>query len=392
MKVALVSPYDWLIPGGVNQHVDQLAKQLVSRGHEVRIMAPASGPVSDGRVIVAGTPVPVPVSGSQARIAFDPRLGRQVKRVLRQEHFDVVHLHEPLMPTLPLQVLRHSRAANPDVVNVGTFHANKDGGSRLYSYWRIVLKRWFRELDGKIAVSAPAAQYVGRYYPGYYNVIPNGIDIDHFDNPEVEPLPHLDDGMVNILYVGRAEKRKGLPYLIRAFGTVNARDANTRLVIVSRDSRRLRRYRGSIERSGRRNILIADHVSNEDLPRYHRSAQIFCSPATGNESFGYVVVEGMAAGLPVVASNIEGYASVMTHEVEGLLVPPRDTFALADAITALVRNKDMRAALGASGRKRADQFSWPRVTQQVLSYYERLRYARGFPAAAPAREPALWRA
>lgn len=389
MKVALVSPYDWLIPGGVNQHVDQLARQLVARGHEARILAPANGYVDDSRVIVAGTPVPVPVSGSQARIAFDPRLGRQVKRVLKEEQFDVVHVHEPLMPTLPLQVLRHSRAVNPNVVNVGTFHAQKDGGSRLYSYWRIVLKRWFRELDGKIAVSPPASQYVGRYYPGFYNVIPNGIDIGHFDNPEIEPLPELDDGMVNILYVGRAEKRKGLPYLIRAFGTVNARDPNTRLVVVSRDSRRLRRYRGSIEGSGRRGIVFADHVSNEELPRYHRSAHIFCSPATGNESFGYVVVEGMAAGLPVVASNIEGYASVMTHEVEGLLVPPRDTFALADAISSLVRDAKARAAFGAAGRKRADEFSWPRVTQQVLSYYERLRYARGLGAPPPTREPVL---
>ncbi len=389
MKVALVSPYDWLIPGGVNQHVDQLAQQLEARGHEARILAPANGPVNDRRVIVAGTPVPIPVSGSQARIAFDPRLGRQVKRVLQQEQFDVVHVHEPLMPTLPLQVLRHSRAANPNVVNVGTFHAQKDGGSRLYSYWRIVLKRWFRELDGKIAVSPPAAQYVGRYYPGFYNVIPNGIDIEHFDDTGIDPLPHLDDGTVNILYVGRAEKRKGLPYLIRAFGTVNARDPNTRLVVVSRDSRRLRRYRGSIEGSGRRGIVFADHVSNEELPRYHRSAHIFCSPATGNESFGYVVVEGMAAGLPVVASNIEGYASVMTHEVEGLLVPPRDTFALADAISGLVRDARTREMLGAAGRKRAEEFSWPRVTQQVLSYYERLRYARGLGARPLAREPAL---
>jgi phosphatidylinositol alpha-mannosyltransferase len=392
MKVALVSPYDWLTPGGVNQHVDQLAKQLIDRGHEVRIMAPATGPVEDPRVVVAGTPVPVPASGSRARIAFDPRLGRQVKRVLEQEQFDVVHVHEPLMPTLPLQVLRHSRAVNPNVVNVGTFHAQKDGGSRLYSYWRIVLKRWFRELDGKIAVSAPAAQYVGRYYSGYYNIIPNGVDIGHFDDPGIERLPELDDGTINILYVGRAEKRKGLPYLIRAFGTVNARDPNTRLIVVSRDSPRLRRYRRNIEASERRGIVFADHVTNDELPRYHRSAHIMCSPATGNESFGYVVVEGMAARLPVVASNIEGYAGVMTHEVEGLLVPPRATFALADALTKLVRSPELRAAYGAAGRKRADQFSWPRVTQQVLSYYERLRYAR-VPLERPAgSETALWHA
>ena len=392
MKVALVSPYDWLTPGGANQHVDQLARQLAARGHEVRILAPANGPVADPRVIVAGRPVSVPASGSRARISFDPRLGRQVRKVLATEQFDVVHVHEPLMPTLPIQVLRHSRAVNPDVVNVGTFHAHKDGGNRLYSYGRLLLKRWFRELDGKIAVSPPAAQYVGRYFRGFYNVIPNGIDVGHFDNPDIEPFPEFDDGAVNILYVGRAEKRKGLPYLIRAFGTVNARDPNTRLIVVSRDSRRLRRYRDSIERSGRRGIVFADRVSNEELPRYHRSAQIFCSPATGNESFGYVLVEAMAAGLPVVASNIEGYASVMTHGVEGMLVPPQDTFALADALTALVRDNAARAAFGAAGRRRADEFSWPRVTQQVLSYYERLRYARAPLRPPVAQEPALWHA
>ncbi|MEZ4553811.1 MAG: glycosyltransferase family 4 protein [Dehalococcoidia bacterium] len=391
MKIALVSPYDWLTPGGVNQHVDQLASELAQRGHDVRILAPATGAVDDPRVTVAGTPVPIPASGSRARITFDPRLGRFVRRFLEAEQFDVVHLHEPLMPTLPLQVLRHSRAANPNVVNVGTFHAHSAGGNRMYSYWRIVLKRWFRELDGKIAVSPPAAEYHHRYYPGYYNVIPNGIDVEHFARRDIEPLPDLEDGAINILYVGRAEKRKGLPFLIRAFGTVNARDPNTRLVVVSRDSRRLRRYRASVERQGRRGIVFADDVSNADLPRYHRSAQILCSPATGNESFGYVVVEGMAGGLPVVASNIAGYAYVMTHGVHGLLVPPRDTFALADALTSLVRDFEARRTMGAAGHERASEFSWPRVTQQVLSYYERLRYARGV-SRPETDERVLWHA
>ena len=376
MKVALVSPYDWLTPGGVNRHIDQLATQLATHGHGVRILAPASGPVGDTRVIVAGRPVSIPASGSTARISFDPRLGRQVKRVLTDEQFDVVHLHEPMMPTLPLQVLRHSRAVNPSVVHVGTFHATKEGGNRLYRAMRPILKRWYREIDGKIAVSPPAAEYHARYFPGFYNIIPNGIDIARFSEPAIRPLPHLSDGTVNILYVGRAEKRKGLAYLLRAFGTVNARHPNTRLLVVGPDSRRLRRYRGSVERSGRRGVFFVSDISDDELPRYHRSAHIFCSPATGHESQGYVLLEAMAAGLPVVASNIEGYASVLTHEVEGLLVPPRDSFALADALTALVRSPSARAALGAAGRERAEHYSWARVAQRLLSYYERLRYDR----------------
>ena len=373
MRIALVSPYDWLTPGGVNQHIQQLTKRFEEYGHEVAIFAPSTGELADERVVSIGRPLPVPASGSTARIALNPRLGRQVQRVLQERQFDVVHVHEPLMPTLPIQVLRASRAVNAQVVNVGTFHATKDGGNRLYSYGRRLLKRWFRELDGKIAVSPPAEQYIGRYFSGYYNVIPNGIDVERFADPTLEPIAEFDDGAHNILYVGRAEKRKGLAHLLRAFGVVNARHPNTRLIVVGPDSRRKRRYRTSMEREGRRGIVFVDYVSDEELPRYYRSADIFCSPATGHESQGYVLLEALSAGVPIVATNIDGYASVITDDVDGLLVRPRDPMALADELTSLVRNRARRVRLAAAGRKRAEVYSWPQVTRRVLSYYERLR-------------------
>ena len=373
MKIAFVSPYDWLTPGGVNQHIQQLTERFEAGGHEVAILAPATGEHDNGRLISIGHPVPVPASGSTARIALSPRLGRQVRSTLEQHQFDIVHVHEPLMPTLPIQVLRASRAVNPNVVNVGTFHATKDGGNRLYSYGRLLLKRWFREIDGKITVSPPAQRYIGRYFPGYYNVIPNGIEVDRFADPTLDPLPEFEDGVVNILYVGRAEKRKGLGHLLRAFGIVNARHPNTRLIVVGPDSRRKRRYRASTERDGKRGIVFVDDVSDADLPRYYRTADIFCSPATGHESQGYVLLEALSAGTPIVASNIDGYASVITDDVDGVLVRPRDPLAIADALTALVRNPQRGARLAAAGRKRADEYSWPRVTSRVLSYYERLR-------------------
>ncbi|MCC7168718.1 MAG: glycosyltransferase family 4 protein, partial [Rhodospirillales bacterium] len=220
MKIALVSPYDWHTPGGVNNHVAHLAEELRARGHEAWIIAPASRPTHDPWVITIGRPISVAASGSVVRIPVNPRIGGQVRRVLEEHQFDVVHVHEPLMPVLPIQALRHARAANPRCVTVGTFHARKDGGNRLYGYGRRLLRRWFRELDGKIAVSPPAAQYVSQYFPGYYNIIPNGIDIPHWADLSAEPLPELA-GTLNILYVGRAEKRKGLAVLIRAFGMVN---------------------------------------------------------------------------------------------------------------------------------------------------------------------------
>jgi phosphatidyl-myo-inositol alpha-mannosyltransferase len=257
------------------------------------------------------------------------------------------------------------------VINVGTFHARKDGGNRLYAYGRRLLKRWFRELHGKIAVSPPAAQYVSRYFAGYYNIIPNAIDVEHWANPALEPIPEFQ-GTTNVLYVGRAEKRKGLGVLIRAFGVVNARDPDTRLIVVGPDSRTRRRYMQSVQRSGQRGIIWATGPSYDDLPRYHRSSHIFCSPATGHESQGYVLLEAMAAGLPVVASNIDGYASVITHGQDGLLVRPQDTMALADALTALVRSPERRAELAVRGRAHVENYSWPVVSQQIISYYERL--------------------
>jgi phosphatidylinositol alpha-mannosyltransferase len=184
-------------------------------------------------------------------------------------------------------------------------------------------------------------------------------------------VPELE-GTINILYVGRAEKRKGLGYLIRAFGLVNARNPETRLIVVGPDSKARRRYEASVERSGQRGIIFVPQQTYADLPRYHHSSQIFCSPALGNESQGYVLLEAMAAGMPVVASNIDGYASVITHEVDGLLVRPKDAMALADALTVLVRNPRRRDELAEAGRAQVDMYSWPRVAQRVLSYYERL--------------------
>ncbi len=386
MRIALVSPYDWHTPGGVNSHVAQLQREFTVRGHETQILAPGAEDAREPGVVIVGRPRPVPASGSTARISLNPRLGRRVRELLDAGRYDVVHVHEPLMPVLPIQALRHSRAANPDVINVGTFHATKDGGNRLYSYGRRLLKRWFRELDGKIAVSPPAAEYVGRYFPGFYNIIPNGIEVERFADPTVMRRPELDDGVVNILYVGRAEKRKGLSYLIRAFGMVNARDPLTRLIVVGPNARAVRRYSRSVERMGRRGVHFVGRVSDAELASYYRSADILCSPAVGHESQGYVLLEAMAAGTAVVASNIEGYASVVTHRVDGLLTRPKDSFALADALTALVRDPRHRERLAAAGRRRVEAYSWPYVTEQLLAYYERLRDSRGAIEPRPLRE------
>ena len=382
MKIALVSPYDWSVPSGVNRHIGQLGAQFREWGHEITILAPASDPEeAEGDCIAMGRPLAVPASGSMARISFTWK-GRAIESLLAEGAFEIVHLHEPLMPLLPYQVLRQSQA-----VNVGTFHAAKEGGNRFYEYTRPLIRRWFRRLDGKIAVSPAATRLVGRYFPGYFNLIPNGIDFGHFAG-EHAPLPEFDDDCFNLLFVGRPEKRKGLKYALRAFRRIREAEPRSRLIVVGAGSfRRYERIVGADE-----NVVFRSNVPYGELPRYHHSAHAFCSPATGNESQGIALLEAMAARLPVVASNIEGFAGVITNEVDGLLVPPKDDGAIADAVLRLRQDRDLREALAEQGQAQAAHYSWENVARRVMAYYERLLYERGQVEEARATQGELTRA
>ncbi len=378
MKIGLVSPYDLAVPGGVNSHIHHLAENFLALGHEVRLIAPASDLSNlSPNAIVLGRPRSIAAGGSVARMSTSPRLATPVRRILTEEAFDVVHVHEPLVSFLPIQFLRFS-----DAVNVGTFHAARDHGAYLYSYTRRLLKDCFRRLDGKIAVSLAASNLVAPHFAGYYNIIPNGVDVAHFAAP-VAPLPELDDGMLNILFVGRLEKRKGLSYLLRAFAKVKAHRADVRLIIVGDDRRQRPAAERWVHAAGLRDVVFAGYVPEALLPCYHHSAQIFCAPNTGNESQGIVLLEAMAAGCPVVASNIDGFAGVITHGVDGLLVRPRDPDALAGALIDLAADPGLRAQIAAKGSERAQHFSWERVSQRVLSYYERLAYEKRSQPAEP---------
>jgi phosphatidylinositol alpha-mannosyltransferase len=367
MKMAIVSPYDWAVSGGVNNHIAHLAEKFVELGHEPHIIAPGAKPVTGAvcPVTIIGRPIPLPVSGSIARITLSLRTAGTVKRVLEETDFDIVHVHEPFMPQLPIQFLRYSTT-----VNVGTWHAARDS-TFVYVYGRRLIKRWQRKLDGKIAVSTAAVKHIEKYFPGYYNIIPNGVDIEHYSS-DAEPLPEFSDGKLNVLFVGRPEKRKGLKYLIRAFVGVQRAIPNSRLIVVGAGE--FGRYESAVRRAKLRDVVFRSYVPFDQMPRYHRTAHVFCAPNTGFESQGIVLLEAMAAGLPIVASNIDGFAGVLTHGVEGLLVRPEDPQVLAAAIIELLRDRERAAAMAARGRERSQYYSWDRVSQQVLSYYERLIY------------------
>ncbi|MCL0101595.1 glycosyltransferase family 4 protein [Dehalococcoidia bacterium] len=371
MKIGLVSPYDWAYPGGVTNHIDRMAKEYERRGHYVSIIAPSSKPPEEldaHNLTVIGKPIPVPIGGSIARVTLSFHRAARVRAVLEEESFDVVHMHEPLVPALPTTVLRLSRS-----VNVGTFHAYLRS-SRVYRSARPILMRWFRRLHGKIAVSEPAADLASRYFPGYYNVIPNGIDIEHFSSDR-EPMEKFNDGKVNILFVGRMEKRKGLAHLLSAYGRIKWEYPNVRLIVVGPG-----RLDATSERLiGERALSDVEFVGAvpfAELPRYYQMADIFCSPATGMESFGIVLLEAMAAGTAIVASNIRGYAGVVADGRQGSLVEPKDETALAAALVDLLNNPEKRREMGTQGRLHAERYSWPRVADQVLGYYERLLVER----------------
>jgi len=367
MKIALVSPYDFVHPGGVVNHILALYDQLAGMGHEVKIIAPASHAVgSDERFLHIGRALPFPVRGTTIRISMSLRLASRIKEVLAREKFDIIHLHEPFMPMLCSAVLRFS----DDAVNIGTFHACH--GSPGYNFgWpisRIMLQKRRRKLLGKIAVSRVAKEYAQKHVPGEYSIIPNGIDLGHF-NPEVPPIKRFRDDKLNILFVGRLEKRKGFDHLLKAYSQVKKEIPRCRLIVVGPGIRFRHKYEKYVRNHNIPDVVFAGMVSYDELPRYYQTADIFCSPATGRESFGIVLLEAMALGKPVVATNIEGYASVMTSGKEGLLVTPKDDQELARALKILITDEPLRRRMGERGLTTARQHDWSKVARRVADYY-----------------------
>jgi len=363
MRIALVSPYDFASPGGVVNHISHLHGQFVKMGHYVKIIGPCSAPdasLTHQDLIPLGRPFPVPSAGSIARVTLSPALFSPVRAILDREEFDILHLHEPLGSTLPFTALIVSHC-----VNVGTFHACHRV-PRGYQVAKPIATKWFKKLDGKIAVSKPAMEFIGRHFPGEYEIIPNGIDVEHF-SAEVPLIERFCDGRLNLLFVGRLEKRKGLKYLLGAYREVKQAVPNARLVVVGPGERG--EYERLVDKLELEDVVFVGYVSYEELPRYYRTADVFCAPATGEESFGIVLLEAMSASKPIVASANIGYASVMNYGVEGLLVPPQDERALADALITVLDDESLRSEMGARGLQTAEEYSWQKVARRVMDYY-----------------------
>jgi len=362
VKILLVCPYDWEAPGGVQVHVRQLAAELRERGHRAIVLAPGSRTSSDDGVRIVGRPVRVPYGGTVAPISFSPGSWKRIRSAMGAFDPDVIHVHEPLTPsTSMLAVL----AASAPVV--ATFHAYLER-SRLMELAGPVLRQVSRRIDAAIAVSDAAASFVRRVAHVPLEIVPNGVDVRAFAHPG-PPIEGLPVGR-KVLWVNRLDPQKGFEVMVRAFETLASELEDVRLLVVGdgRDRVAVR----SLPQSVRSRILRLGSLPHSELPRYHAAADVFASPAVGQESFGIVLVEAMAAGVPVIATDIPGYREVVRDGVDGLLVPPNDATALASAIRRVLSEPDLASALASAGRTRAETFSWDAVVPRLEAVYDRV--------------------
>jgi len=369
VKIAQVTPYDFHHPGGVAEHIGHLREEYTRLGHEVVVIAPRStkgGIQTEDGFYGIGRTITIPGNGSKVRLTFDVTLYHAVKEVMRMEQFDVVHVHEPLLPVLGPMVLLNSLAPN-----VATFHAFRDSNA-WYSAFRTYMTFLPTKVDVRIAVSEPAKEFVSQYFESDYRVIPNGINTSEF-SPDHEPIQRMkQNGGPNILFVGRYEEpRKGFKYLLRAMPLIRQQFPDARLTVVG--SGRPEKFDDIIGQYGIWGVDFVGKISAGDLPKYYASCDIFCAPSIERESFGIVLLEAMASGKPVVACDNAGYASVMKDGREGLLVPPRDPVALALAIVRLLSSPELAARFAERGLQTAQQYAWPSVARRVLETYDAAR-------------------
>ncbi|MGQ9465214.1 MAG: glycosyltransferase family 4 protein [bacterium] len=365
MKILLVSDIFYPHTGGISEHILHLWKNLNSRGHLTKILAPSFGknyPYVDEKIVRMGRAIKFPKNRSFSVLSFGLTLPWQVRRFLEAEKFDIIHLHGTLAPTLPYLAIKYSNAKN-----FITFHSAYEE-SFGYVLWEPVLEQYFRRIDGMIAVSTVARDCILRYFPiGEYRIIPNGIDTERF-HPDVPEVDALKKYSPKILFVGRFEPRKGLKYILMAFPKIVKEFPEAKLIIVGEGFLE-HYYRRYIENHIKANVIFVGYVSPEELPHYYASCDIYCSPATGAESFGIVLLEAMATGKPIVASDIPGYRTILSDGVEGLFFEPGNSDALAEKIIYLLKHPELRKQFGKMGREKAVKYDWKIVTEKVLDFY-----------------------
>jgi phosphatidylinositol alpha-mannosyltransferase len=369
VKIGIVCPYSWDVPGGVQFHIRDLAEVLLARGHEVSVLAPADDDTPlPAYVVPAGRAVPVPYNGSVARVNFGPISAARVRRWLREGEFDVLHIHEPATPSL--SVLACWAASGPIVA---TFHtANLRSRAMLAAY--PVLEPALEKISARVAVSEDARRTLVEHMGGDAVLIPNGVFVDRFAAAEPQPSWCGEAGTVG--FIGRLdEERKGLPTLLAAFGEVVAARPGVRLLVAGRGD--IEEVAEDLPAEVREAVTFLGQVSEEDKARLLRTVDVYVAPNLGGESFGIILVEALAAGAPVLASDLDAFRRVLDDGRVGVLFPTGDVAALAAALTDLLADDAKRAALREAGAGWVRRYDWETVASDLVAVYETVEAGAG---------------
>ena len=358
LRVALVSEYYYPHLGGVTEHVHHFARELRRQGHHADIITSRIGHnTPEPGVIRLGRSVSIYANGSQARVTIGDGLRREMRRVLRAGAYDVVHVHSPFAPTLPLLAIDEA-----DCPVVATVHTNF-ADSLAYRVFRKKLQRLSDRMHALIAVSPTAAEAHARYFDASWTIVPNGVDLDAF-HPGAPRPALLDDDRPNILFVGRFDPRNALGPLMEAFRRVVHDGRDARLIVVGDGP--LRRYYRRLARGDRR--IVFTGALREERPGYYAGATLYACPTT-RASFGITLLEAMACGTPIVCSDIPGFRDVVQDGREAMMVPLNSATALAEMLERVLDDDVLRARLGHAGRRTAAEYGWPAVTRRVLGVY-----------------------
>jgi len=370
VKIAQVTEFYAPWAGGISQHVSHLSRELRRMGHEVRIVtsryriaggAPADPELEASTCRLAGN-VRFPYNGGMASVTYAPHLPRTLDRLFERESFDIVHIHNPMTPVLPILALDRSPA-----INVGTFHSYHPT-ERMLRWWRWAIQPRLSRLHLALAVSSSARDAFERYFDNPYEIVPNGIDLVRFT-----PNGHVPaaNGEQTLLFVGQLVPKKGLPVLLQSFDMLLEEFPRLRLQVVG-DGPMESACRRSLSTRTRERVEFLGQLHGSQLVQTYQACDVFCASSIGNESFGITLLEAMAAGKPIVASRIAGYCDVVRDGQEAMLYASEDPRDLVQVLRRVVTDAGLRTRLAAAGRARVQRYGWPEVARAIAARYEGL--------------------